>query len=479
MHLLFVSSEVFPFAKTGGLADVMGVLPQEIAKLSNESSVILPLYKEVRQNGFKPALFKSNIKIKMGRDTDTFNLYFEKYGKVNVYFVEKDKYYDRDYIYGTPQGDYPDNAMRFGFLAKAVLASIPHIGRIDIIHLNDWQTALIPIYIKLFHKNKPGFKNIKTIFTIHNLAYQGLFGRDVLEPLNLPDKLFTPEALEFYGKISFMKTGILYSDAITAVSEGYAREILTEEFGCALEKFLRARKENLHGILNGVDYSVWNPRTDKSIKKNYDGSDFSGKAECKTDLFKYFGIELDGRKPLVGMITRLAQQKGIDIVAEAMEDMLNLGINFVLLGTGDETYNKLFKNIEKKHKGQVGIKVAFDDVLAHKIEAGCDFFLMPSRYEPCGLNQMYSLKYATVPVVRAVGGLDDTIEEFDPSTKKGNGFRFKDASKAAILTALKKAISVYNNKESWNTLLKNCVTYDFSWHQSAEKYNKLYLSMLS
>ena len=477
MNILLISPEVFPFAKTGGLADVAGALPEAINKNGHNASVILPFYQAVRKNGWTPELFKKNIPVRINNREELFNLYLLKHNNVKVYFIDKKEYYDREFLYGTPQSDYPDNAFRFSFFAKAIIASIPYVGKQDILHCNDWQSGLAPLYLKLFHSAEPLYKNVKIVFTIHNMAYQGLFQRDVMQYIDIPESLFTPEGLEFWGRLNFMKAGIIYSDAITTVSKGYSREILLPEFGCGLEGLLRTREKNLYGIVNGVDYSVWNPAVDKFIAKKYSEKDLSAKEACKKDLVKEFGMKYDTKRPLVGMITRLAEQKGIDLVANSMKDIIKLGADFVLLGFGDEKYNNIFKDLAKKYKKNVGVKIAFDNVLSHKIEAGCDMFLMPSRYEPCGLNQLYSLKYATVPIVRAVGGLDDTIENFNPSTKKGNGFKFKDASIEALLGAIKDAAAIFKNKKLWNTLLQNCLSCDYSWDSSAEKYIKLYKNL--
>ena len=465
MNILFVSSEVVPFAKTGGLADVMGALPEALAKRGHASSVILPLYRCVKKGGFAPELFK---------ELDGFNLRFLRHGNVNVYFVEKDEYYDRDQLYGTPQGDYPDNASRFGFFAKAVIESISHIGRQDILHCNDWQSVLIPLYIKLFHKEKPEFNKTKILFTIHNMAYQGLFGKEAMAELGLGEELFMPERLEFYGKLNFMKAGIIYSDAVTTVSEGYSREILTPEFGAGLDGLLKTREKDLYGIVNGVDYTVWNPATDKLIAAQFSEKNLKGKELCKKDILRECGIKYNPARPLVGMITRFAEQKGIDLVAQGMGNIIRMGADFVILGFGDEKYNSLFSKLTLKYKGHMAALIKFDNTLAHKIEAGSDMFLMPSRYEPCGLNQLYSLKYATVPVVRAVGGLEDTVENFDAAKKKGNGFKFMEAKCRELLKSLKKAVSVFRKKELWRSLLENCLACDYSWDSSAEKYEKLY-----
>lgn len=478
MKIVFVSPEVVPFAKTGGLGDVSGALPAALAQLKCKVSVIMPFYKQVRKNGFSPRLMAEKVSLPWANRDVHFNLLHCREGKVDFYFVDKKKFYDRDELYGTPQGDYDDNALRFGFFARAVLASVKHIGIPDILHCNDWQSALVPLCLKLFFKDDPKTAEIKTLFTIHNMAYQGLFERDVMPLLGLPDELFHMDKLEFYGKINFMKAGIIYSDALSTVSVGYRREILTEEFGCGLDGLISLRQNDFYGILNGADYNVWNPKTDKFIYKNYSSANLKPKLECKEDLLRQFKVKFDRNKPLIGMITRLAEQKGLDLVAATIEDILRVGANFICLGTGDEKYNNLFRDIARKHKNRVGIMVGFDNALAHKIEAGSDMFLMPSRYEPCGLNQMYSLKYATIPIVRATGGLDDTIQEFNPQTKKGNGFKFKEVTKKDLLAAIRRAIRTFKDKESWGAIQKNALKCDFSWETSAKKYIKLYNKIL-
>ena len=478
MNILFASSEVFPFAKTGGLADVLGALPDALSKRGHKCSVILPFYKCVKEKKFSPEIFKKDIPLKINNENKSFGLYFLKHGDSDVYFIDRDEYYNRDHLYNTPQGDYPDNALRFGFFAKAIAASIPYIGKQDILHCNDWQTALAPLYIRLFHRKETEFRSLKTLFTIHNIAYQGLFGREFMHQLGIPASLFNLHGLEFYGRMNFMKAGLIYSDVISTVSEGYSREILTPEFGCGLDGLLRTRKKDIYGIINGVDYSVWNPETDKFIARNYNEKDLGGKEECKKDLLREMGLEYVSGRPLIGMITRLAEQKGVDLVSDSMGELLALDFDFILLGFGDEKYNNIFTDIAKKYKDRVGIKIGFDNTLAHKIEAGSDMFLMPSKYEPCGLNQLYSFKYATVPVVRAVGGLDDTVVEFDSSSAEGNGFKFKEGTCEALLTEVKKAVGAYKNKELWHKLLLNGLSCDFSWDSSAEKYERLYNKLI-
>ena len=471
MNILFVSSEIAPFAKTGGLGDVAEALPLALNSIGHNCSAIMPLYGLVAKNGFSPKKVKTSIPLKIGDKKTSFDLFLLEHRGTKFYFVRQDDLYKRDGLYGSPKGDHPDNAMRFGIFARAVLQSLSYIGDIDILHCNDWQSGLIPLHLK-------NAKTPKTLFTIHNMAYQGLFPKGALKELGLPDNSFTGDGLEFWGKVSFLKSGIVYSDAISTVSKGYAGEILTREFGCGMDHILEKRKKDLYGIVNGADYSTWNPETDKLIAKTYNLSNLAPKIECKKALLKELNIPFDHKKPLVGMITRLAHQKGLDIVADAMDDMLNLGINFVILGTGDENYNRMFAELYKRFKGKAAAKITFDNALAHRIEAGSDMFLMPSRYEPCGLNQMYSMKYATVPVVRGTGGLNDTITEFDPGTGKGNGFKFKKAHSEDMLNALKRAVKVFKNKKMWALLQANGLKCDFSWESSAQKYVKLYRKIL-
>lgn len=474
MNILLASAEVAPFAKTGGLGDMAEILPQSLNGLGEKCAVVTPLYRLVRKNGYSPDMVKKDIPLKIGGKDYTFDLSVINHKGTEYYFVGNDSLYDRENLYGTPQGDYSDNIIRYGLFSRAVLEIARYLGKQDIIHCNDWHTGLVPFYLKTMYKDDEFFKGTKVLYTIHNIAYQGLFPKEMLPVVDIPKEHFTPKGVEFYDKISFMKTGIAYSDAISTVSEGYSREMLTKEFGCGLDGLLKSRGDDIYGILNGADYATWNPTTDEFIIKNYDEDTLGNKIECKKDLLKEFGIPFNEEAPLIGMITRLAEQKGVDLVVQDLEDILALGANFIILGTGDERYNKLFENLDKKYKGRAGAKVTFNNPLAHKIEAGSDIFLMPSRYEPCGLNQMYSLKYATIPVVRGTGGLEDTIEDFDPHTKKGNGFKFKRASGPDMLEAIKRAVDVFKDKATWKSLMKSAMKYDFSWKASAKRYIKLY-----
>lgn len=475
LKILLASPEAAPFIKTGGLADVAGILPVELKSLGCDVGVFLPYYRYTKKHEFGIKLLKKDLSLKLGGSAVTFALYQCGRGGVNFYFIEKDEYYDRDNLYGTPSGDYPDNALRYGFFSAAILKSADILGfDPDIIHCNDWQTALVPFYLKHNPDYTNLFKNTRLLYTIHNLAYQGLFQKKAMSQIGIEERFFTPDALEFYGKVSFMKSGILYADAVSTVSKGYAGEILTKEYGCGLEGLLRLRKRNLYGILNGADYSDWNPETDKFIKVRYNKNSLGNKAACKQALLSEMGLSTSVKAPLLGIISRLAEQKGIDVIAAAAEEIIKLGCNLVILGAGEERYHKLLTELSKKHPENIAVKIAFDNPLAHKIEAGCDMFLMPSRYEPCGLNQMYSLKYGTIPVVRATGGLEDTIIDYAGNKENGNGFKFNNAEAQDLLIALKKAVSVYKNKEEWKKLIVKVMDLDFSWKRSAKEYLRLY-----
>jgi starch synthase len=348
-----------------------------------------------------------------------------------------------------------------------------------VIHHHEWQTGLIPAYLKTIYRNHPLFSRTAAVFTIHNIAYQGVFKKEKFQLTGLPPETYNPEGIEFWERINLMKAGIVYADAINTVSKKYSEEILTREYGYGLEGILEKRREDLYGILNGVDYHDWDPSCDPNLIKTYSLKDLSGKRECKKDLLKTFGLPLSlGEVPLFGMISRLADQKGFDLLAEILEELFTLDIGFVLLGTGDQKYQDLFKKVAQAHPQRVGVRLAYDDRMAHQIEAGADFFLMPSKYEPCGLNQIYSLKYGTIPIVRATGGLDDTIQEYHPATRQGNGFKFNRYDAKEFLTGVKKAIQFYYRPDHWKQLVRNAMESDFSWERSAAAYDRLYRKAL-
>jgi len=392
---------------------------------------------------------------------------------IPVYFIQKDEYYDREELYQTAEGDYPDNAERFIFFSRAIIESVKTLGlRPDLIHSNDWQTAMVPVYLKTVYRDDPYFKNTATLLTIHNLGYQGLFWHLDMHLTGLGWEYFTPEGIEFYGKINLLKGGIIFSDIINTVSKTYSKEIQTEEYGLGLDGVLRKRKDDLYGITNGIDYDEWNPATDRYIPSSYSLNDISGKKVCKKALQREMGLE-ETDSPLIGMITRLTIQKGLDILSESIRGLMELDLQLLILGEGEEVYKKLLRDISKRYPKKVALNIGFDPILARKIYAGSDFFLMPSKYEPCGLGQMISLRYGTIPIVRKTGGLADTIREFS-KRGTGNGFLFKGYSAMALLKAVKKAIRFYDDKDLWRIVLANAMLSDFSWEASAKRYLALY-----
>lgn len=476
LKVLIAASEVVPFAKTGGLADVTGALSKELKKLGHDIRVIMPFYKETKRRKLAIKDTGETLLIEISDKIVQAKICTATIDKnITVYLIENDDYYGRDELYRTAEGDYPDNAERFIFFSKAVLELTKTVNfKPDIIHCNDWQTGLVPVLLKVNENENPFFANTSVVFTVHNLAYQGLFWHLDMPLTNLPWDVFTPEGIEFYGKINLMKAGMVYSDVINSVSKKYSKEIQTPEFGFGLEGVLAGRAADLYGIINGVDYDEWNPESDKFIKKKYSAKDLSGKEACRTDLLSKFKLKDKKNTPVIGMISRLVDQKGFDLIADKIKDIMKLNIFLVILGTGDEKYHNLFKKIQKEYPDKVGIKLGFDNSLAHKIEAGSDIFLMPSKYEPCGLNQLYSLKYGTIPVVRATGGLDDTIKNFKPKTGKGNGFKFSAYTSNAMLLKIKEAVKVYKSGKDWKQLVSNAMAEDYSWMQSAKEYVKLY-----
>ena len=481
MKILFASPEAVPFAKTGGLADVSGALSRTLAQMGHEVSLILPKYRRVDERSFHLTKAGVRLQVSISQRVENAEVYVAELApKFRAFFIRQDAYYDRDQLYGTPNGDFEDNAERFTFFSRSLVeAAVALDLKPDIIHCNDWQTGLCPVYLKTLYRDVPSLKQAASIFTIHNIGYQGLFWQYDMQITNLGWELFTPQALEFYGKINFLKGGIVFADAVTTVSQKYMEEIQTPEFGSGLDGVLRDRKGDLHGILNGVDYEEWSPLKDPFIKQRYDPSNLQGKSVCKADLQQEYGLPVKEDIPLVGVISRLADQKGFDLITAIMEEMMTLGLQFVLLGMGEEKYHLLFERIGKKYPHQAGIKIAFDNALAHKIEAGSDMLLMPSRYEPCGLNQIYSLKYGTVPIVRATGGLDDTIQDFDPMSGEGNGFKFQDYSPSALLKAIQRALQIYRQRAVWKKLMMQGMSADFSWERSAKAYVKIYQDTLA
>ncbi|MEK6647018.1 MAG: glycogen synthase GlgA [Candidatus Firestonebacteria bacterium] len=478
LNILLVSSEVVPFSKTGGLADVAGALPKALFSLGlADVRVITPKYKTVDEDKFGLKEI-GKISVPISDKIETGKVKFSVFPKVGVpvYFIENDKYYMRDELYRTKNGDYPDNAERFIFFSRGVLEAMKLIDWVpDVIHCNDWQTGLIPAYLKTIYKDDKFYKKTATVFTIHNLAYQGLYSKEMYSLTGLPEELFSPSGIEFWGSMNLMKSGLVYSDVISTVSETYAQEIqTTDEFGRGLEGVLRDKKNDLYGIVNGIDYEEWSPETDEYIAINYDLVNIRKKKRNKDALLSINELPVLKDFPLIGLISRLDDQKGFDILSEVMDELMDMDIQFVLLGTGDKKYHELFEGLESKYPEKLSVNLVFNNKIAHQIYAGSDIFLMPSKFEPCGLGQLISFRYGTVPVVRATGGLADTVEDFDLKSGKGTGFVFKEYSSGALLATLKRAIDIYHNRKAWAKLVISAMTADFSWENSAKKYIDLY-----
>jgi len=476
MRIVFATPEMVPFAKTGGLADVAGTLPQEIQAMGHEVACFLPKYKKVDASRWPLVLVLDRLQIPVGSEAEPGRVFrYDHPSGMKVYFMDQPEYFSRDELYGTAMGDYPDNDRRFVFFQRGVLEALRKLGtKADVIHCHDWQTGLIPTYLKTLYANDPFFTKTKTIFTIHNLAYQGNFPPDSLAITGLSWDEFGLERLEFYGKVSFLKGGLVYSDELTTVSPRYAEEIQTKEYGCGMEGVLQTRRNNLAGIVNGIDPEEWDPEKDPDIPTHFGPKKIEGKAANKAGLQKENRFKVDDRIPLLGIVTRLADQKGLDILTPAVEGFMKRGLQLVLLGTGEDKYHQIFRDLGKKYPYQIGAHILFDAKLAKRIYAGSDIFLMPSRYEPCGLGQLISFRFGTVPLVRETGGLADTVEDFDPRKGEGTGFVFKEHSTKAFLEALDRALEVYRDQRLWLKLMKNGMKCDFSWRSSAKQYVELY-----
>ncbi len=480
LRVLFVASEGVPFAKTGGLADVVGTLPQALEDQGVEVKVLMPYYRMVREGKEPTTLIAEDLEMNLGLIDHTFNLTAPTAPGSPFYFVERDEFYDRRQLYGTPRGDYFDNLERFAFFSGAVLPFCRALDFApDVIHCHDWQSALVPVYLKKRWADEAGLAKAKTVFTIHNLAYQGLFPKEKYPLLGLDRSFFSIDGLEYYDQINLLKGGIICADAVTTVSQRYSVEIQTEEFGYGLEGVLRTRAEQLHGILNGVDYQDWSPETDSLIPAAFSPEDLQGKARDKAALMEAFGLSKElADAPILAVISRLADQKGFDLLAEILPQLMKQKLMLVILGTGDEKYHRWLAAEAPKYKGKLGVNIAFDNKLAHLMEAGADMFLMPSRYEPCGLNQIYSMKYGTIPVVRETGGLADTVTPVGDIKTPGTGFVFSDYTPEAFLKAIHTALDAYANKELWTRIMLHAMAQDFSWKVSARKYLELYKSLV-
>jgi starch synthase len=474
MKVLIATPEAVPYAKTGGLADVTGALLKQLRQRGVDASLVLPLYGGSRKNFPLQRAGKSLTVVMGGRPIEASIWTSGKSSRPQAYFIECEPLFGRSELYGSAEGDYADNALRFAFFSRAVLEMCCAMDiRPDVIHCNEWQTAMIPVYLRKFYTDRCSLNATAVLFTIHNLGYQGIFPSSELRVTGLGEDYLTPERLEFYGKINFMKGGLIFSDLINTVSPNYAREILEREDGFGLDGVLRQRREDISGVINGVDYGEWNPAADPLLPARYSASDLSGKRKCKEALLAEAGLS-DARRPLLGIVSRLSSQKGLDLLVDAADELIALGVNVALVGKGEDHYQRLLEDVSARHGGRVFVKIGFEERIAHLIYAASDFFLMPSRYEPCGIGQLIAMRYGAIPVARKTGGLPDTVEEYDPSAGKGTGFLFSEYSPAALLDAVKRALEVFRDKKRMRRIIATAMKADFSAGRSAEEYLDLY-----
>ena len=474
--VLMIGSEALPFSKTGGLADVLGALPQALARLDWDVTLVVPRYRESRVGRLV-----ERFDLRIGGVATDVGVFEAPLGSARALLIDEPTLYDRDHLYGTEIGDYPDNPRRLAVLVRAALEfARRHRRRPSVVHAHDWQAGLAQVYLKTLHAADPLLAGVPSVFTIHNMAYQGLFQPDWLPRVDLPWSLLGLEQMEYWGQISFLKGGINYADVITTVSPQYAKEIQTPEFGAGFDGILRRRSAGLVGILNGIDTTQWDPAHDRHLPKPFSAADLSGKAASKLAVLEEFGLPTDPQstaRPIVGMISRMVDQKGFDLIAALAGKLGSLDATFVVLGTGDPRYQDLWRRLASQNPDRIAAKIGFNERLAHLIEGGADMFLMPSRFEPCGLNQMYSLRYGTVPIVRRVGGLADTVIDQATSTAahgRPNGFVFDAYTPEALLATLQRALALFREPEVWRALQAAGMAEDHSWDRSAREYVKIY-----
>lgn len=489
LKILFVTSEVVPFIKTGGLADVSSALPQKLQELGHQVRIVVPKYGAIDERKFKihEVVRLKDLTTKIGEKEVVFSLRSSflvgQKARVQIYFLDNEEYFGKRHsLYSDPLSgkDFPDNDERFILLAKSVFELIKKLGWVpDIIHCNDWQGGLIPAYLKTIYKDDHTFAPIKTLFTIHNLQYQGIFPKSNFEKTGLPDELNKESGIIDKKKLNFMKCGLIFADTINTVSETYSKEICSKELGADLDKVLCKRKKDIYGIINGIDSQTWNPEKDKKIAKKYSAKSLEDKFVNKQSLAEKFAYEYKPEVPVIGMISRLYDGKGFDLIKKSFRELMKLDIHLILLGTGDKKYHKFFEEAQSKFPKKFSCYLGFDDELAHLIEAGSDMFLMPSKYEPCGLNQMYSLVYGTVPIVRETGGLADTVENYNEVEGSGTGFVFKKYDSSEMLKEIKRAIKIFKNEpETWQKIMKSGMKSNFTWMNSAKNYVELYKTVI-
>ncbi len=468
MRVAFCASEVVPFAKTGGLADVCGALPIALKKVGVEPVIFLPRYKAIDPKKFKAQKVTDKAWL-THLDED-----------IPVYLIENKELFDRDGLYGDGKGDYPDNLARFYFYCFESLKLIKELKlSVDVVHTHDWHAALIPVLLRARFSSDPFYRKLKCLQSIHNMAYQGVFPQRLFPKLGIDKKFFSFDGLEFYDQINLLKGGLIFSDRLATVSPQYAKEILTPQFGCGLEGVLKGREDRVVGILNGLDDRFWDPRNDPYLERKYSFDSIENKSFNKTRLQKDCGLKFNKDVPLVGFVARLAHQKGLDLIAQTLDRMIDMDLQIVFLGVGEARYEEILKKAALKHPGKIFCSFSYAEDLAHRIYAGTDLFLMPSLYEPCGLAQMIALGYGTIPIVYKTGGLADTVTHFDPTTKRGNGFVFDSYNETSFLTCVRSAVECYKNKKVFHGLIQRAFTFDFSWERSAREYRKLYDECLS
>jgi starch synthase len=479
MNIVMTSPEITPFAKTGGLADVVGTLALALERRGHALRLVMPAYRSVLQGPFELTDSAAHLSVPLSDKRVEGSVLQGRLGEnISVYFIRADSFYDRESLYGTGEGDYPDNAERYVFFCRAAL-ELMRTFPVEILHCHDWQSAFATVAVKTQPELYPELIGAKTVLTIHNLAFQGIFWEPDWHLLNLDRKWFTPRHLEFYGDINLLKGAITLADTITTVSPTYAKEILTPEQGFGLDGVLRDRTPDLVGILNGVDYNHWSPEIDPFIARHYNESTLTAKRTCKKSLQTSIGLPTESKPPLFGVISRLTAQKGVDLIQVIFEELMERDVQLVILGNGEPRYEEFFAGAAARFSRKVAVRLGFDEALAHRIEAGADLFLMPSLYEPCGLSQMFSLKYGTIPIVRAVGGLKDTVEDYNAETGTGTGFVFEPYEPQALLQTIDRALRVYENKRAWTALRRRAMAKNFSWDRSAAAYDALYQQVLA
>jgi len=480
MRVVFVSSEISPFATTGGLGEVGSSLPRALHRLGANVLRVMPLFRQVWDGRYDLKDTGLRLKIPLGFQLRTAEVWTAEKPEPPTYFIRRDEFFDRREMYGLPERDYDDNFERFVFFQKAVVALMDALNWApDIVHGNDWCAGLLPLFLRHGIQGMGRTGTEKSVFTIHNLAYQGIFPGADFSLTNLPFQAFSIETMEFYGKINCLKAGLMSSQLVTTVSPSYAREIRTSELGCGLDGVLMYLQERMIGILNGVEYEIWNPLTDRLIRCNYDGEHLENKLRCKEALLRHEGLDEDRAAPLIGMISRLVDQKGLDILSAAMPQLMELGVRFVLLGSGQENYQRMCLEWNRQWPGKFHATLGYDNRLAHQIEAGADILLMPSKYEPCGLSQLYALRYGTIPVVHATGGLNDTITELTPDGAAGNGIKFREYTPEALIGGVRQALGFYGRPDVWRAVQQRIMLEDYSWTKSAEAYQQAYRQLMA